>query len=282
MNSDPPCLSIDVLMIVKNEEVYIGSAIDSVKAFAKNVIIVDSGSEDRTVEIAQSKGAIVVFHKFLDFGDQWNYAINALSTGSDWQMKLDPDERISEASIRELSSIISNAASEVAGISFTRQLQFLGSALPVKQSLVRVWRKGRCKFSEVRVNEQPIIDGTVVDCKCVLTHLDSLSFETWLAKQNFYTSLEVEAYINDRYSVTPAFFGNALERRIFFKRIFFKIPFRYFLYKYFLIFRHLTAFGDRNFLCWVEARIMVFRILELKIFEFKKTQGDSLSYKRTD
>ena len=93
--------SLTVPFITLNEEHHIGAAIDNVKDIAEAVYVVDSGSTDRTVSIAEEKGAKVVYHAFEGFGAQWNFALG-LPIKSDWTMKMDPDERLTDALKDEL------------------------------------------------------------------------------------------------------------------------------------------------------------------------------------
>ena len=67
-----------VIILTFNEEVHIARAIDSVKDLAREVLVVDSGSSDMTVEIAKSKGARVLENKFINHGVQFNWALRQL------------------------------------------------------------------------------------------------------------------------------------------------------------------------------------------------------------
>ncbi|WP_263784455.1 glycosyltransferase family 2 protein [Salinibacter grassmerensis] len=94
---------ISVLVLTLNEEINIGDCLDSV-AWADDVLVLDSGSEDRTVEIARDRGARVLHRDFDDFASQRNYGLEAGGLRHDWVLHLDADERVTPAlreSLRE-------------------------------------------------------------------------------------------------------------------------------------------------------------------------------------
>lgn len=82
-------MQVSVTMITKNEERGIRASLESVR-WAKEIIVIDSGSTDQTVTIAKECGAKVIQHHFVDFADQKNYASSKAS--SEWILNLDADE----------------------------------------------------------------------------------------------------------------------------------------------------------------------------------------------
>src|SRR5579872_3574672 len=83
---------LSAIVITKNEAANIGDCLDSL-AFCDERIVVDCGSSDETVAIAQGKGARTVFHEWGGFGPQKNFALSLAS--GDWVLSLDADERVS-------------------------------------------------------------------------------------------------------------------------------------------------------------------------------------------
>jgi tetratricopeptide (TPR) repeat protein len=97
--------TIAVCVITKNEEEFIGSCLDSVRPFVDELVVVDTGSTDRTVEIAREHGARVEFFAWCDdFAAARNAAINA--TTSDWILMLDADEELDSSSAPALRELI--------------------------------------------------------------------------------------------------------------------------------------------------------------------------------
>ena len=223
----PGKVPIAVIMISLNEGHNLNDVCENLSGWAHEVFLVDSYSKDETIDIALNYGIRVVQRRFRGFGDQWNFALNELDIKSPWVMKLDPDERLTD----ELKINISNVISEnqYDAFSLKRRLWFMGKSLSIHQKLIRVWRSDVCRFSDVDVNEYPIIDGNVGHVKGDLEHRDSPNLDHWLEKQNRYSTLEAEiAYKNKPLSDEQIFFGTSLQRRMWLKRNFYKVPFRYF------------------------------------------------------
>ena len=262
--------SLAVLFITLNEEYHIGAAIDNVKDIASEIWVVDSGSTDKTVEIAEAKGAKVVYHKFKNFGTQWNFALS-LPVKSSWTMKIDPDERLRDGLKAELAKCLS-ADDATSGYSFYRVLWFMGECLSgVKNEVVRVWRTGQCHFSDVEVNEHPIVYGKVVRLRGLMDHFDSKDLSHWMEKQNKYTAAEaLMRYRGDGLAAKPRLLGSSLERRMWLKKMFFKIPGRYLLMNLILFFLKGAWRSGRNGWYWVKCREMVMRLREYKYIEMCK------------
>lgn len=238
-----------VVMITLNEAHNMGPVLENLAGFAQEVWVVDSYSADDTVGIALQGGARVVQRRFRGFGDQWNFAVNDLPIESPWTMKLDPDERLSEAlkkSIRDFTETGTHAGAEV-----RRRLWFMGGPLPVRQWLLRVWRTGACRFSDVIVNEHPSVSGPVTRVDGDLEHHDSPNLHHWIDKQNAYSTAEaLSAWRGDAVSARPKLFGSALERRMWVKVFAREVPFGpHLLFFYFLIIQGAWKAGSRG-LIW--------------------------------
>ena len=94
---------LTAIVITKNEEVNIGRCLSSVK-FADEIIVVDSGSTDKTVTIAKRFNAKVYGRKFDDYAAQRNFAVSKAS--GEWILSLDADEEITEALAKEIREVI--------------------------------------------------------------------------------------------------------------------------------------------------------------------------------
>jgi glycosyltransferase involved in cell wall biosynthesis len=268
--SKPKPLSIAVVMITLNEAHNLDAVLDNIQGWAEEVFIVDSYSSDDTVDIALRRGVHVVQRAFQGFGDQWNCALEQLPISSKWTMKLDPDERLSE----ELKVSVARAI-ELEGakaFSITRRLWFMERPLPICQDLTRIWRTGTCKFTDVLVNEHPVVDGKAKTLTGYLEHHDSPDLQHWYHKQNKYTSAEaVTSYRDLELAAKPKIFGTSIERRMWLKRHFFRMPFRYsalFIYNYLI---KGTWRAGRVGYIWSKLRLEVYRAREYKLFEMRIT-----------
>ena len=268
----PGIAPVAVLMISLNEAHNMEAVLSNLKGWAQEVFLVDSYSADETVDIALRHGVHVVQRRFRGFGDQWNFALRELPITAPWTMKLDPDERLSDALKRNLADAMRRG--EADGLTMQRRLWFMGRPLPVRQQILRAWKTGTCRFSDVLVNEHPLVEGRVQPVAGELEHHDSPDLEHWLHKQNKYTSAEALAAVRgDALPVPPRLFGNTLQRRMWLKRHFSRIPFRYALvFLYYLVFSGIWRAGYIG-LIWARLRADVYRFRQYKIFEMRATGG---------
>lgn len=220
---------IAVIMISLNEGHNMEAVLKNLEGWAQEVFLVDSYSQDDTVDIALRYGVHVVQRRFRGFGDQWNFALRELPISAPWTMKLDPDERLSETLKDNLIQSLSRE--DAAGFSVIRRLWFMGRPLPVRQELVRVWRTGLGRFTDVIVNEHPLVDGKIECVAGDIEHHDSPDLDHWLEKQNRYTTAEaISAYRQVPLADQPRLLGSAFQRRMWLKKHFQRLPFRFSLF----------------------------------------------------
>jgi len=142
---------VSVVVLTHNEEVNVGECLDAC-AWCDDVHVLDSGSTDRTRQIAEEMGVPVHHHPFRNFGEQRNWAIDHIAAKHPWQFHIDADERFTAAIVREIAERIgpegegtAAAAFLVPGklIFFNRWLKHSGQ-YPTYQ--VRLFRPDHCRF----------------------------------------------------------------------------------------------------------------------------------------
>lgn len=267
---EPGLAPVAVILISLNEGHNLEYVLQNLSGWAQEVFLVDSYSQDDTLDIALSYGVHVVQRRFRGFGDQWNFALRELPISAPWTMKLDPDERLSD----ELKDNLLLAMQQNAGVGFSlvRQLWFMGKMLPVSQSLIRVWHTGCCHFTDIAVNEHPIVSGKIVHMCGIMAHHDSPDLEHWLDKQNRYTTAEaIIGYQQSPLADTPHLFGSAFQRRMWLKRNFDKIPFSYtLLFLYHFLWQGAWRAGWVGY-AWARLRLDVMRFRYYKRREIEIT-----------
>lgn len=265
---DQYSLPLAVILISLNEEHALEGALENLRGWAGEVFLVDSFSTDRTVEIALSHGVHVVQRKFTGFGDQWNYALDELPVGMPWTMKLDPDERLTPELKRNIAQAIAEGGAD--GFSFTRRLWFMGKPLGVAHALTRVWKTGCCRFSNVLVNEHPIVNGTVAHVSGELEHHDSPNLHHWFEKQNRYSSAEaLSAFQKAALADDPKLTGTPMQRRMWLKANYRKVPLRYFLIFLYCLFGLGAWRAGKVGVMWARLRADVYRMRDYKLAEMK-------------
>jgi len=175
MDSNPMRkLPVSVTIITRNEEARIADAIRSVQSFASEVIVVDSHSSDRTVEIARSLGAKAVLHPFEGFGQQKNFA-HAQAT-QEWVLNLDADERVSPELEHELRRAFEgNTTDGIDGFYLPRKTWYLnrwvmhGGWYP--NYLLRLARRERSRWTEPSLHEALEVKGATAKLRFPLEHL---------------------------------------------------------------------------------------------------------------
>ncbi len=179
---------LSVVIITKNEEDFIADAIKS-SLFADEVIILDSGSIDKTCEIAKELGAKVYQNEWLGFGPQKNRAVELAK--NDWVFVLDSDERITE----ELKDEIVNTLKEPQfnGYFIARLNNFFGKNIKncglYPDYSIRLFNKNYGKFNDVSVHESVQLTSKAAHLKNHMIHLAYESIEEFIQKQNRYSSL---------------------------------------------------------------------------------------------
>lgn len=257
-------------MISLNEAHNMEAVLDNIAGWAQEVFLVDSYSSDETVDIALSCGANVVQRPFKGFGDQWSFAVTKLPVSAPWTMKLDPDERLT----LELKTSIEKAIADDHhdALIMQRRLWFMGKPMPVRQKIMRLWRTGTCRFSDVAVNEHPLVEGQELLLEGDLEHHDSPDLHHWYSKQNKYSTAEaLTAYRSGNLAATPKIFGDSFQRRIWIKKNLNKIPLRYlllFLYHY--IYLGTWRVGRVGYI-WSILRVGVYQARDYKLTEMQIT-----------
>lgn len=129
-------IDIGVAMIVKNSGQHIARALHSVRILARQIVVVDTGSEDFTPEIAVSCGAEVHFHQWQDdFSEARNYALRAMRTA--WILQLDSDEELLPDGIAAVGKIITDASIGGAAV---RIINELADGTQSEHSFTRLFR----------------------------------------------------------------------------------------------------------------------------------------------
>ncbi len=190
--SDPlPPLDLTLVVIARNAGATLAACLNSAR-FASQMIVVDSGSDDDTAQIARDCGAQVIEQAWLGFGPQKNFAV--ARAASDWVLCLDADESVSA----ELASSIRSAlgSTQFNAYEMARRNRFLGRWLRHGEGYpdwnLRLFDRRHARWSDEAVHERVRADGKVGRLAGDLLHTSAESMEDYLTKQNRYTTLQAE------------------------------------------------------------------------------------------
>ena len=186
---------MSLIMITRNAGGQLRAALESA-SFADEVVIVDSGSDDDTVQIAASFGAVVINQSWLGYGPQKQFAVARAK--HDWVLCLDADERVTPELARSLVAAV--AQPRAGAYRMARRNRFLGRWLAHGEGYpdwsVRFFDRRRARWSDDAVHERVICADPVATLSGDLLHESAESLETYLAKQNRYTTLQAERMLD--------------------------------------------------------------------------------------
>ena len=192
--------TLSVVIVAKNEERTIGRVLDAVSAVADEMLVVDSGSDDKTIEIANEKGALVVHQDWLGYAGQKNFALSLAK--SDWLLSLDADEIMTPEAVAEVKEIASGeTAGKCDGYKIPRVL-YIGEH-PVRHggfypdAQLRLIQNGKGKFRDRMVHERIFVDGAVGDLKHPMLHYSYRNVDEFTKAMDKYARLSAAEYKQD-------------------------------------------------------------------------------------
>lgn len=257
-------MNLTVIILTRDEERHIARAIHSVVSFANKVLVVDSGSTDNTVQIAQELGAIVLENSWTNHATQLNWAITQVPEGTDWIMRLDADEVVQPELQREIANDLPKLGPEISGVYVSRRMTFLrrpirhGGLFPAH--ILRLFRAGRGRCEMRWMDEHIIVDGATARFSGELIDDNQNTLTWWTSKHNSYASREVVDILNLEHGFmahdTIASLRDGQQaglKRWVKEKVYARLPgglraFIYFLYRYILRLASLTAPKARPFI----------------------------------
>jgi len=262
------------IIITYNEEVHLPRLLQSIKDLDAPVFVLDSGSTDKTIAIAEAFGAKVLQHPFENHPKQWDFALKNFKVESPWVICLDADQTVTPELIKYLKAFRDEDYADVNGIYFNRKNFFKGRQ--IKHGgyspfyLLKMFRFG-IGYSDVNENmdHRFIVPGKTIIWKggyILEENLKENNISFWIAKHNRYSDLvaheEVERMMQIRsQTIKPHFWGSPDERTAWLKQLWWQLPryvrpVLYFVYRMFfqlgildgrtgVIFHFLQAFWFR-------------------------------------
>ncbi|MGA0558122.1 glycosyltransferase family 2 protein [Larkinella sp. VNQ87] len=186
-----PKIPLSVVMITLNAERTLKQALESVADWADDLVIVDSGSTDSTLSIAQTFNGRILHRKFDGFGTQKQFAID--QARHDWVLVLDADEIVTAPLANEIATVVATSASDYAGYTLPRSLIFLGRILRYggqsRQPILRLFNRRKGRMTPASVHESVQVEGTVGHLSGLLIHYSYGSLHDYVLKLNQYTTL---------------------------------------------------------------------------------------------
>jgi len=288
--TSPKFSNVDVIILTFNEEVNLPHSLRSVTGWARRVFVVDSGSTDRTKEIAAEFGAEFVHRPWLGYARQKNWAIENLDFESDWILILDADEAITPKLQREIGDVVSKPIETVpeSGFYLNRLFYFFGK--PIRHCgyfpswNLRLFKRGHARYEDRSVHEHMIVEGSTGRLRELMLHEDRRGLEHFIAKHNRYSTLEAREILHGprENSVRAEQLERSLRLRRWLKyRVLPRLPFAgvwRFLYMYLLRLGFLDGITGARF-CQLLATYDTFislKMTELRVMRHRDTDQDKM------
>lgn len=275
---------LSILIPVFNEERLLPRVLDSVMGLKVSIFILDSGSTDRTVDIAKAHGCQVFHGRWDSFSAKLNWGLANLPFVTPWVMRVDADEYLTEQLVNELRSRLATVGHGVDGLWVGRRIKFLGRWLrhggmyPTEH--LRILRVGRGRYEDRLLDEHVLISGKTIRLAGDIVEDPSKGLVAWSRKQISYAETECFMHFNtSRRRTWTDLEGTARRRRFLKEEVYahsplFVRPFGYWFYRYVLrlgfldglpglIFHFLHAFWYRF-------------LIDALLFEARQTGGDSV------
>ena len=155
--------ALTVMILTFNEERHIARAIDSVASIGVELVVIDSYSTDRTVEIARSMGATILQNRFVTQAQQFQWGLDHFAVKTPWIMRLDADEIVSAELATEIAAKLPALPSTVVGVQLRRRHVWMGrwvrhgGRYPL--ILLRIWRTGHGRVEDRWMDEHVLVWG---------------------------------------------------------------------------------------------------------------------------
>lgn len=223
---------VSIVILTLDEQINIEACLASC-SWSDDVHVLDSGSRDKTAELARSLGATVHVHPFESFGAQRNWAIDHIPLKHDWVFHLDADERFTPELVREIDGLLARGPAE-AGFFVANQMILdaawirHASGYPTYQ--MRLFHRARMRFTDHGHGQRETASGQIGTLRAPYLHLNfSKGVDEWLQRHERYAALEARQMLAaDRgpFRVASLLSRDRIARRRTLKRLTARIPFR--------------------------------------------------------
>jgi glycosyltransferase involved in cell wall biosynthesis len=275
---------LSVVVLAYNEEANLPACLESVKGLGCEVFVVDSGSTDRTVEIARAARAHVVEHPFENYAAQRSWAQQNLPIRSDWVLHLDADERLTPGLVREIHEVLAAQSGAqlngVDGFLLRKRTFFMGRWIKhgghYPSYHLRLFRKNRGRCEERLYDQHFVVNGKIEKLKHDYVDVLCSDLTIWTQRHMRWADLEARELLigNGHGQVRPAIFGNPIERRrwlrdgLYARSPLYVRPLLYWIYRYFLRLGFLD--GKEGFIFHFLQGFWFRLLVDIKVDEMRK------------
>ncbi|MEK7994841.1 MAG: glycosyltransferase family 2 protein [Planctomycetota bacterium] len=282
---------LSAVVLTHNEEVNLEASLRNVAGWCKEIVVVDSGSSDKTVEIARRFTDKIFVHPYEDHASQWDWTFRNVPFACDWLLLLDADFIVS-AQLRDSIASALRAPKDVVGYFVHHRYVFLGRQ--IRFGGTKKWWLRLVRRADASVDRSELVDFRVVVAGrtqklhglVLEDNKKEYDLDFWIDKhQKFSSRMAVEEVLRRdgvlRWQISPNVFGNSEERISWFKQRWYSLPlyvrpFAYFFLRY--IFLAGVLDGWRGFVFHFLQGLWFRLIVDLKMgMIYRRVRGGDLS-----
>tara|TARA_R110002074_G_scaffold402049_1_gene602978 strand:- start:5576 stop:6526 length:951 start_codon:yes stop_codon:yes gene_type:complete len=241
---------ITAIILAGNEEVHIGRAIVCLQRICQRVVVVDSYSTDSTVQIARELGAEIYQNSWINYADQFRWALENCAIDTEWIMRFDADECFEADLIDEINSRLPKLPLEITGINLRRRHYFMGDWVRYGGRypliLLRIWRREAAKIEQRWMDEHIyLLRGSALTFENDFADKSLFDAVQWTNKHVGYADREAVDVLLQKHGIglsceSISQHGGSFQARLkrwFKERLYNRLPFLmgplfYFLYRY--------------------------------------------------
>lgn len=200
-------LDISVIILTYNEEIHVARCIENARRYASEIFVVDSYSTDRTCEIAESLGAKVYQHEWINHSKQFAWALKHLPIATEWVWRQDADEWLTDGLIAELKSVLADNPDGVNAYTAPCLRRFMGreirhGILPL--ILLRLFKYQYGRIEDKMMDEHLYItEGRIGSLKNAFYDDNLNGLTWWTQKHNSYATREAVDLLLTEYGLNP-------------------------------------------------------------------------------
>lgn len=238
---------ITAIILTKNEEVNIERCINSIVNIVDRIVVVDSGSTDKTINIAKRMGAEIYTHPFEHYAGQFNWALDNTDIRTKWVYRIDADECVTDELAKEIvEECNKHHDDDVSAFLMKHKIYFLGKYLTrggvypfVK---ITVFKPEFARFENRAMGEHVVPrEGRCLEFRNDCIHYDFKSLDSFVAKHNSYATREVYDYMERKQFLEgqAVLYDEAEKTKKFRDNLYYRLPpflraKMYYWYKYYL------------------------------------------------
>lgn len=281
---------ITAVIFTWNEEKNIELCLKSINNLVSQILVVDSGSTDQTVEICQKYNCEIVKHDYQNHISQWLWTLSSALIKNEWVMPLDADHRVNTELFQAIQALDLDSLDEIHGFYASHQLHFWGKRIRgFKEKGLRLFHREFTRIDQSEmVDFRFIVDGHtgILPGALIEDNQNELSVDFLIDKhQRFSTNIAIEEVLRKhkliQWNIRPSLWGNPDERIVWFKNLWYRAPYLlrpwvYFAYRYF--FRLGILDGPSGFIYHFLQALWFRMMVDIKIIDFEKRISQDAEY----